>query len=69
MPETTTKVSPETANRLRRYQKAAALLRKWMAETNDYDETTWPALEQELKDSAMRCQETDGQPRRDFFAT
>jgi hypothetical protein len=62
MPETIRKTSQTVSNRVRRYKKAAALLRKWMAEEDGYDETTWPALEQELKDSAMRCRETDGQP-------
>jgi hypothetical protein len=47
------------ANKLRRYRKAAALLRKWLAEPEGYDERTWPALEEELKDSALRCREND----------
>jgi hypothetical protein len=62
MPET----SPETAQlespRVRRHQKAAALLRKWMAQADGYDERTWPALEQELKDSAVRCREGEEPP-------
>jgi hypothetical protein len=37
-----------------RNRKAAALLRKWMADESGYDEEIWPALEQELKDSAVR---------------
>jgi hypothetical protein len=67
MPETTTKPDQIASNRTRRYKKAAALIRKWMAEEDDYDETVWPALEQELKEGGLRCREADGQPRRDFF--
>jgi hypothetical protein len=37
-----------------RYKRAASLLEKWMADESGYDETIWPALEQELKDSAVR---------------
>lgn len=47
------------ANKLRRYRMAAALLRKWMSEDKTYDERVGAALEQELKDSAMQCQEKD----------
>lgn len=59
MPRTRTEIPPEVANRVRRYKKAAALLRKWMAEEDDYDERVGTVLEQELKDSAMRCGEPD----------
>lgn len=47
------------ANKLRRYRQAAALLRKWIGEQDGYDERTWPALERELKESALRCREND----------
>ena len=40
-----------------RNRKTAALLRKWMADESGYDEEVWPALEQELKDSAVRFRE------------
>lgn len=43
----------------RRYRKAAELLAKWMAESSNYDDQTWAALEAELNDSAARCQEDD----------
>jgi hypothetical protein len=52
-------VGPAVSNRSRRYQKAAALLQKWMGEANEYDAKTWPALEQELTEDALRCWEPD----------
>jgi hypothetical protein len=53
--ETTQTDSP----RVRRYRKAAELLDKWMADDTGYDERTWLALEEELKDSAARCRDQD----------
>ena len=52
----------DASNRSRRYRKAAELLRKWMAQEDDYDERTWPELERELKDGAMRCREIHEHP-------
>lgn len=49
----------ETQNRQRRYQKAAELLRRWMAQADEYDEQTWPMVERDLKNSALRCEERD----------
>jgi hypothetical protein len=46
------------SNTERRHKMAAALLEKWMLEENGYDERVWPILEQELKDSALRCPDT-----------
>jgi hypothetical protein len=40
-----------------RNRKAAALLRKWMADESGYDEEIWATLERELKDSAVRFRE------------
>ena len=40
-----------------RNRKAAALLRKWMADESGYDEEIWPALAQELRNSAVRFRE------------
>ena len=45
--------------RCERYRQAAALLRQWQAERGAYDERTWPALEKELKNSALGCSEKD----------
>jgi hypothetical protein len=45
--------------RLRRYRKAAQLLQKWLLEDGQYDERTWPAVEQELKEGGARCRDDD----------
>lgn len=44
-------------DRARRYQEALALIRSWAAEASEYDEEVWRALEPELADATMRCQE------------
>ena len=49
----------QTPNRLRRYRKAADLLRRWMQQEDDYDEKVWSVLETELKDTRARCRESD----------
>ena len=54
-----TEIKQSTSNATRRYKKAARLLEKWMSEEDAYDEKTWPALEQELKDSVLRCRYSD----------
>ncbi len=50
------------SNQDRRLRKAASLLRKWLAEQDDYDERVWPALEPELNDGGMRGGDTDEPP-------
>jgi hypothetical protein len=40
----------------RRNLRAAALLKQWMIEDATDDQSYWPILEQELRDSALRCQ-------------
>ena len=45
------------AERMERSFKAAALLRKWMADDSGYDEDVWPALEQALKEDPIRFRE------------
>jgi hypothetical protein len=45
------------SNAERRHRMAALLLEKWMLEEDGYDERVWPILEQELKDSALRCRD------------
>ena len=27
----------------------------WLTQEDEYDEQTWPAVEQEMKDSSLRC--------------
>ncbi len=41
-------------DRRARYRHAAALLRQWMQEPDDYDERVWPSVEEVLKDSGLR---------------
>ena len=45
------------AGRIERNLKAAALLRKWMADDSGYDEEVWPSLEQALKEDPIRFRE------------
>ena len=47
------------AIRRERYRKAAELLRKWSLEDPEYDERVGSLLEEELKDSGLRCGEPD----------
>lgn len=50
--------APETdASRERRYQQAAELLRSWMASDAGYDQQVGDALERELAQGAMQCQD------------
>jgi len=52
--------TPETdASRARRYQQAAVLLRKWMADDSAYDQQVGDALERELVNGVMQCQDDD----------
>ena len=57
MPDIDTK--PADLVRSKRYRQAALLLEKWAGEDSQYDERAGSALEQELKDAAMRCEEQD----------
>jgi hypothetical protein len=43
----------------RRNSNAAALLKQWMIEDADDDQSYWPILEQELRNSALRCQDSE----------
>jgi len=45
--------------RQRRYRQAALLLQKWAADDPRYDEKTGSALEQELKEGSMQCEDRD----------
>jgi hypothetical protein len=45
--------------RLRRYNQAALLLRKWMAEDSDYDQQVGAILDRELNSSLMQCRDDD----------
>jgi len=59
MSETT--ATAHLANRPRaiRYQQAALLLEKWLADESEYDEATWQHLQAELKDAAVQCEAED----------
>lgn len=50
-------------DRTERYTRAAALLRRWLDEAESEDEADydWPAIDAELRDSAMRCREPDAE--------
>jgi hypothetical protein len=43
----------------RRNLRAAELIRQWMIEDANDDQTDWPALERELQDSTFRCYEPE----------
>jgi hypothetical protein len=60
MPEVQTK--SEDRVRAMRYRQAAMLLQKWADEDPAYDEMAGKALDQELKTSAMHCEEKDDSP-------
>ena len=47
-------LSPEERERNR---ETAALLRSWMESDGQYEEEVWPLIEEELKNSRMRCGE------------
>jgi hypothetical protein len=49
----------EIKNRLDRYEKAAEMIRQWMATDDGYDERVWPILEAELKRDPIRYREPD----------
>ncbi len=40
-----------------RKRQAAALLRQWMSEPDEYDHEVWPLIKEELGDLRMRCRE------------
>ena len=47
---------PRQTERDRR-KKAAALIQRWLDDESDHDERFWPVLEEELRDSRLRCRE------------
>jgi hypothetical protein len=59
MTQISTEATDGAVNASRRCKMAAALLEKWTLEDDGYDDRVWPVLEQELKDSALRCHDTD----------
>jgi len=59
MIQSSTEAAEIASNTDRRRKTAAALLEKWMLEDDGYDDRVWPILEEELRDSALRCRETD----------
>ncbi len=46
-------------SRIDRYNKLAALIQEWSEEPGDYDERTWPYIEEALKESALKCTESN----------
>jgi hypothetical protein len=52
-------VSENLLSRRERYKRAAALLDQWERASGDYDERVWPILDEELKDSVLRCSEDE----------
>lgn len=62
----TTSTSSRTGvNRVERYAQAAALLRRWLNETDAEDESDydWDAIDRELNDTVLRCREPDPDER------
>jgi hypothetical protein len=58
-PPTSTRAS-EVKNRLDRYEKAAEMIRQWMATEDGYDERVWPILDAALKCDPIRyCEPND----------
>jgi len=57
-PSTSTRAREEK-NRLDRYEKAAEMIRQWMATDDGYDERVWPLLDAELKRDPIRYHEPD----------
>ena len=47
------------AIRRERYLKASARLQQWSSEDRTYDERIGQLLEEELKDSQLRCEDCD----------
>lgn len=45
--------------RRERYRKAAERIRQWSQEDREYDERVGTLLEEELKDSRLRCEDRD----------
>jgi hypothetical protein len=61
-PATSTRAS-EVKNRLDRYEKAAEMIRQWMATDDGYDERVWPILAAELNCDPIRyCAPDDINP-------
>ena len=48
---------PAERDRVRRYRRAADLLRKWEEDPTGYDDEVWPLLEEELPTLGVRCPE------------
>ena len=45
--------SPSTEQQ-ERYREAAALLRQWMQERDEFEEEIWPVLDEELRNRRLR---------------
>ena len=54
-----TTLRDNSLSRHERYKRAAALLNKWEAASGNYDERVWPVIEEELRDSTLRCSEDE----------
>lgn len=52
--DTSDELSPEEREWNR---ETAAMIRSWMEQDDGYDDEVWPLIEEELKNSRMRCGE------------
>jgi hypothetical protein len=59
MAQTTTEIASRRSDADRGYAAAASLLEKWLVEEDGYDDRVWPVLEEELKDVALKCRDTN----------
>lgn len=62
MSELKTTADSSDQPRMMRYRQAALLIEKWLAGDGDYDVETWKHLQPELRDSTMRCEDSDETP-------
>lgn len=54
-PQEISSAEGRSAEESARYKKASDLLAGWMKAEDSYDEEVWPLVEEELKNSRMRC--------------
>lgn len=46
-------------SRHERYKRQVVLLNDWAAAPGEYDERVWPAIDEELQDSGLVCQDDE----------
>lgn len=54
-PEEISSVEGRSPEERERYKKASDLLADWLKADDQHDEEVWPLVEEELKNSRMRC--------------